>query len=278
MKILRASLLPAAFALLAVCSATAQTISDYGFAYTVDYTQTSSGTPTLNADPYHFTAFVEGEDLHLGSPYTLSHSGSATSPQTLPTTGIYRNFESTGFASVSALNTAYSGPFSMNIDGTTVTSLSLSGDLFPITPVISGGVWSGGKLLVAAGSSYSLAFNSYGSGASFDNVELYIDFTPGIGGVYDDQSSPGNAVGSLLIPGGTFVAGNTYNAELIFSHRPDTDDGVSIAGAFGFTAYATALNFQIQAVSAIPEPSTYAAIAGAAALGLVVWRRRRTVA
>ena len=34
-------------------------------------------------------------------------------------------------------------------------------------------------------------------------------------------------------------------------------------------------NFSITAVSAIPEPSTYAAIAGASMLGLAMWRRRR---
>ena len=35
------------------------------------------------------------------------------------------------------------------------------------------------------------------------------------------------------------------------------------------------LSFSVSAISAIPEPSTYAALAGAAALGGAAWRRRR---
>ena len=69
--------------------------------------------------------------------------------------------------------------------------------------------------------------------------------------------------------------------------RPDPDYGSlqhlgfrgrsQIPGAFGFSAYVTAVSFQIEAVSAIPEPSTYAAFAGLGALGLVIWRRRQVM-
>jgi len=50
--------------------------------------------------------------------------------------------------------------------------------------------------------------------------------------------------------------------------------GGGTQGGFGSDFMTPAIdNFS---VSAIPEPSTYAAIAGAAALGLAAWQRRRS--
>lgn len=277
MKNIRPSLLLAAAALLAVCSIHAQTVEGYGIAYSVDYTQTTAGSSTLNANSYAFSAFVEGPSL--SGTYTFTHGGSASSPQTIPATGIYRNFEASGYPDFSSLSAAYNSTFSLHIlhdsTFTDVSTLSLASGSFPTAPVLSGGTWSGGKLLVPAGSNYTLNFNSYGTGGiGWNNVELYLDFTPGIGGTYDAQSTPGAASSSFVIPANTLTAGNTYGVELLFINRVSVDNGAAIAGAFGFAAYVTALNFQIQAVSAIPEPSTYAALAGLGALGLAVWRRR----
>jgi hypothetical protein len=278
MKNLKSLLLPAALALLAVATASAQTVDGYGFAIARDYQQTSSSAPSLITNPYSISAFVEGPSL--SGTYTFSHSGTAASGVTIPASGIYRNFESIGYASIGDLNTAYAAPFSMSISHsggpTTVNYLDLTGDAFPLIPAISGGTWSGGKLQVTATSPYTLNFNTFGAGGiNWNNVELYIDFTPGIGGTYDQQSTPGVGTNQFLIPANAMTAGNTYNAELLFIHRVDVDDEAAIAGAFGFSAYVSAVSFQIQAVSAVPEPSTYAALAGVAALGLAMWHRRR---
>jgi hypothetical protein len=278
----RASLLLlAALALLAISSAQAQTVEGYGIAYTVDYTQTVAGSSSLNANPYSFSAFVEGPSL--SGTYTFTHGGSATSPQAIPASGIFRNFEAAGYPNFPALSAAYADSFSLHLlhtgGPTDVTSLSLASGSFPTAPALSGGTWSGGKLLVAAGSPYTLNFNSHGTGGiGWNNVELYIDLTPGVGGTYDAQSTPNVATSSFVLPANTLTIGNTYNVELLFFNRVDVDDEVSVAGAFGFATYTTALNFQIQAVSAIPEPSTYAALVGVAALGFAAWHRRRTAA
>jgi hypothetical protein len=90
----------------------------------------------------------------------------------------------------------------------------------------------------------------------------------------------------------TPTAGDNYNLRLAGSHNEDAGGlaGWSIANGhwYNYPNYApnpdelwtldgSAVQFSIQA-SAIPEPSTYAAIAGAAMLGLAVWQRRRRTA
>lgn len=95
----------------------------------------------------------------------------------------------------------------------------------------------------------------------------------------------------LKLSAGTPAAGNYYSLGLIGSVNEDSGGlaGWSISNGawlnypnFGvspteqWTFYAGSPLISIQATaSAIPEPSTYAAIAGAAMLGLAVWQRRR---
>jgi hypothetical protein len=102
-----------------------------------------------------------------------------------------------------------------------------------------------------------------------------------------DGSSIGFSVfdvtGNAVVQSASFVSGSTLTTGWVQQ-------------SFTFTAPSTSLSFRIQdlttalqgagtdvradlaSVSAIPEPSTYAAIFGAAALGFAVWRRRRGAA
>jgi hypothetical protein len=85
--------------------------------------------------------------------------------------------------------------------------------------------------------------------------------------------SSGNSTGSAYsVASGTYGGSTLASASTIY------------AGIYGGTAGGASLgaraidNFSVTGVSAIPEPSTYAAICGAAVLGLAVWRRRRRAA
>jgi hypothetical protein len=139
-------------------------------------------------------------------------------------------------------------------------------------------------------------------------VDLYSTFTPSSGSsptglVANLSLSSGNpaSAGSAVFSGSATLAATTTYFLLLsapsattidnsFNYRtPGTlnEDGGGLAGwTIGDAGYIS-LNggawtdgggnmMSIQA-SAIPEPSTYAAIAGAAMLGLAIWRRRRAL-
>lgn len=103
-----------------------------------------------------------------------------------------------------------------------------------------------------------LRFNPNGSGPTLTGATLVGDRYGAFG---TGSSSP------LLFPSGTnWSNGNTFAGSPLYMTTP-------LAGGLGASYVGANMAF-----SAIPEPSTYAAIAGAAMLGLAVWRRRRRTA
>jgi hypothetical protein len=92
----------------------------------------------------------------------------------------------------------------------------------------------------------------------------------------------GSAGSPTLMGSNNIVTGNTYNVYTMDFSSVSSLNGASqavliadVVQTAGGTAQLFIDNAQIVAASAIPEPSTYAALAGAAALGLVVLRRRK---
>jgi hypothetical protein len=95
----------------------------------------------------------------------------------------------------------------------------------------------------------------------------------------------------LSLSAGSPAVGNTFNLPVtsaygedagglpgwtIANNHWDNYTNFSVSPTEWWTLDPTAPRFSIQA-SAIPEPSTYAAIAGVAMLGLAMWQRRRKV-
>ncbi|WP_225919216.1 PEP-CTERM sorting domain-containing protein [Actomonas aquatica] len=78
-----------------------------------------------------------------------------------------------------------------------------------------------------------------------------------------------------------YVNGSLLGDSMGFTMGAGTTDGDATLGRFGFYSGGTNVsdfaidNIYASSLSAVPEPSTYAAIFGAAALGLAAWRRRR---
>ncbi len=128
---------------------------------------------------------------------------------------------------------------------------------------------------------------------------IYQDFTTTIGQTYQVGFSAGRGAfnnGALAgVRGDAFnvVSGATSGGSLGFASASSTVQGSGFASpsSFSFVASGTLSRLLFSdistgtnsvdalldnvSVSAIPEPSTYAAIAGAAMLGLAVWRRQR---
>jgi hypothetical protein len=270
MKTIRA-LLVFAGTIIAAAFVSGQTVTEFYVVKLYDLTQTSNSGSTAGATPYGFFAQVGGSGLS-GTYTVTTPGGSVGSPITLTGSATEREFEEAfAYADITALNNAYNnGNFSMalpNLNGVpqSVSNLSLTGDAFPNTFSITGGTWSGGKLMVDPTQDFTISFGNFTGFAAGDSIQLNIDPN------YSQTSA--TAVNSFLVSGGSIplAPGNTTGAEIAFIKLTDSDS--SIAGASGVVGYVTIVSFDIQA---IPEPSTYAAIFGALALaGVMIHRRRR---
>lgn len=116
--------------------------------------------------------------------------------------------------------------------------------------------------------------NALSNAVVFD-IEKYSDVGPT--GATLDVGGAGNTTGGFLtytVNAGTLTAGATYNGIGLFD-RIVGQDTTDLAGSFNIAYFERSTSFSI---SAIPEPSTYAAFAGLGALGLAVWRRRKLAA
>lgn len=94
--------------------------------------------------------------------------------------------------------------------------------------------------------------------------------------VFSGPGSPATWSGtnetSHTFAAGYFQAGGQYGSSLLYQHQLTPYVGGFGGTDAGIGIFQTYTNFTLQA---IPEPSTYAALLGVAALGLVAWRRRR---
>lgn len=260
--------------------------------------QIQTGTSTWLPDPTNPYSF----ETNIGGSYTsdgsfpagtneiksipgspLVHIG-LTAPDSNNSEWRYKQ----NFGSQSALNSAFAdGTYIITVGGNDIT-LNLNGGLYPDVPVatVSAGTWLGGGSnilqLTPGEASSGLTITSSAFGAtnfSSGNSRIGID----VGG--SDYNSPqtesfptlNTDTLTLNISGGSLTAGNTYYASVEFNRIVDN---VDLSATFGGTAqgvavYSSSTNFQIQV---IPEPSTYAAIAGAIALAGVMLHRRRRLA
>lgn len=277
MKTMR-TLLVFAGTFFAAAFVSGQAIDLYGVVKLYDVTQTGNSAPTPGATPYGFNAFADGSGI--SGVYTVTYPGGTATPnpKTLTNEIDGSSFEDGfAYADIAAVNAAYhNGLYSMAIPngGTaqSVSGLNMTGDIYPDAPMITGGTWSGGKLLLDPTINNTINFTAFtlssGSFGAGDKIFLSSEDD------YDAASS--TAVTSFVINSGVLTAGQTYNFELVFVNAVylDTTTLTSSGGNIGLAGYVTIVNFDIQA---IPEPSTYAAIFGGLALVGVALRRRRQV-
>jgi hypothetical protein len=155
---------------------------------------------------------------------------------------------------------ATTGTGANTIKGYSLTTLSSTPTMTLTTNLSNphGLAISGNTLYVANG----------GSGVANGTIETF-NATTG--------ASTGTLVSSLGMPQGITV----YGSSLFVTGGDGTvkgfnrSDGSALAGFTTITGLSSPHGIVIGEMSAIPEPSTYAAIAGAAMLGLAVWQRRR---
>lgn len=268
-------------AIFAAAFVSGQTVTEFIIAKLNDRYQTTDGS-TASGDLKNqgntsaFGIFAQVTGTGLSGTYNFTAPGGSPVNISTVETGslVYEN----AFAYDTGANLASAfadGNFAMQINTSgglqNVSGFSLTGDAFPNSPQITGGTWSGGKLLLDPTQNYTLNFTGFSGFGAGDKISLSVDGSGSNG--HDDASA--SAVTSFFIPAGSIVLanGNTTSVELNFINGIAMDT-TSIPGATGLTAYVTILSFDIQA---IPEPSTYAAIFGALALAGVAWHRRRRI-
>lgn len=187
----------------------------------------------------------------------------------------------------------------INSSGQIVGQSQLSGGAVNAFLLNSGTLTSGNSIGTLAGGTNSAAFaindagvivgqSEFSGGGALQHAFRYNgSFTDlgtlgGNNSVARDINSSGFIVGSAQVSGGTYHA-FFYNGSTLY----DLNDYVSGASGWVLTE-AWAINdaglivgtgtFEGQTrafvLTAVPEPSTYAVLAGLAALGLAVWRRR----
>jgi hypothetical protein len=252
--------------------------------------------------PYFFGVFVSGESLSgiLPTPpnavVALPPGATLSAPLNLTPPGMFDdewNME-LPFATQSAMDAAVgTGAYNLTIGGQTFT-LTLSGNLYPNTPLVTATAngdttWlPDGRLLYYAGNNnpLTLASNTYTSTGS---IHIGMEVNTIQGQPYHNDfnheyfgSGPASLSQTFLTPS-EFVVGTTY--EVTFEFNAIITGLLPLAGLYmGDPVYASAQAVAIYTsrttfqMLVIPEPSSYAALFGAGALALAAWHRRRRAA
>jgi hypothetical protein len=123
---------------------------------------------------------------------------------------------------------------------------------------------------------------SYPHGLAVSGNTLFV--ANGNNGTISTYNATSGASNGVLVSGLTGPQGITvYGSSLFVTGSDgtvkgfDASTGGALAGFTTITGLSSPFGIVVGSMSAIPEPSTYAAIAGAVMLGLAAWRRRRGV-
>ena len=273
------------------------------------------GQPPVSV-PYQFRVHVEGTDLGaLATPTFAAPAGSSYLNGTDPILGqmVYNasgdewgrtfyygsKYSATGGppggAGPGGIDGLFNnGAYTLTVDSTAVNlnlGAAANADIYPNVPVatLSAGTWAGGgvntlylntdqALTISTSTFTDFYTNGYlshiglficNNGSDFVELESFSDNTLFPGELTTDSLSTTLNAFSL-------TGGQSYLVEIEFNVVVDTSDELS--GVLGVALFTSRTQFYIQAVSAVPEPATYAAILGAVALvGVMVTRRRRLV-
>ncbi len=221
-----------------------------------EFVQTSAGMPVMNSDtPFIFAAFVVERETGAATldsaTITVPSNTAVVGPQSLQSDGVddwdyFREFDTK-----TQLDTAFkAGKYTFTIgtvsQGVRSPAVTLPSDAYPtVTPQITN--WPDAQLIDTS-SDFILNWNAFTGGTSGDFIQVTIVDQTG-NEVFETpsfwESNPlAGTARSVVIPGNTLTAGETYKANLLFANA-STLDRASYTNAIGTTAYAKVTSFDI---------------------------------
>ena len=154
------------------------------------------------------------------------------------------------YTTLAALNAGFpNGNYTFSVSGFSSFALSLTGDLYPSTPQVTGGTWnSSGQLVVSSSQSNTLNFSTftgYATSGALGHMMLQIQSPDGSTvSVNQSNITPTNptAFTSYVIPAGVLSPGSFYGCSLEFD-TGIADTTTAVSGETVVTLYSTAVNF-----------------------------------
>ena len=233
-------------------------VTAYYVAKVQDFVQSSAGTPTLDAvTPFAFGAFVEERDT-LGSTVnsstvTLPTNPILSGPLTMQFDGGNEWDFVREFNSKTDLDAAFkAGKYTFSINtanqGLKTPPVTLPADAYPVTPHISN--WSDAQLIDAS-SPFTLNWDAFTSGTADDFIQVSLVNQSGTTvfktpNFWEASPLTGTAR-SVAIPAGTLIAGQSYNAQLLFANASALDR-TTYKNSLGTTAYTKRTAFSLQTI------------------------------
>ena len=239
--------------------------------------QETLGTTGFTGTTSGFTATGAATGIAGGS----SGGGTLAVGGTFATSGVHSGSATLGLQT-EAVNS--SGLGTLAISGQTV---NINVTVYDLAKPVFAQV-SGDGSLSGSGTSYTLAFGSgliagqtYTANLTLTNQQISSTYQDSLSGGYAktgdaEFSQTGTSFSGLAVNGSqsfsivfTALSSGNYSGTVTLGSLLSSTSGLSDAAL-------SDINIAISAsVSAVPEPSTYACLAGAAALGIVMLRRRR---
>jgi hypothetical protein len=156
------------------------------------------------------------------------------------------------FGTQSAMDAAFpNGTYTLSVTGGSNFSLSLSGNLYPNTPEITGGNWnSSGQLVINSTQSTTLnfsTFTAYGTVGVLSHMQLQIQsFDGSTVSLSQTNITPTNSgpFTSYVIPAGTLTPGSIYECQLQFD-AVSAENTTAVSGDTAVAVYSTQTQFTL---------------------------------
>ena len=211
----------------------------------LQFDQTSGSGPF--ADPISPFAF------NVASPVAMSFTppGGSSTALTLSSGSNNDKYKfGQGFGTQSAMDAAYpNGSYTFAVSGSSNFSLSLTGNLYPNTPQVTGGTWnSSGQLVIDSTQNNTLNFNTfstYGTSGVLSHMQIQImSFDSSTVNLTQSYLTPTNASAftSYSIPAGTLTPGSVFYCQLEFDIVP-SDNATAVSGDTVVTLYSMQTSF-----------------------------------